>query len=209
MNTLDEIFQKYGTDKNCNAHNYTPFYEEVISHLRDNPINLLEIGVREGWSHLSWSDYFSKGKIFGVDNCLVPDSDNNHKKLTERGIVIFYGNQEDKDFLNTAVSENTYDVIIDDGGHRMIEQQHSLKYLISSVRSGGFYFIEDLHTCSIPHCYPPGNYPEDSTINLLNALNDLDVYSNMFISQEEFTFIKSKIKNVRFLKDNLAVIYVK
>ena len=39
-------------------------------------------------------------------------------------------------------------MIIDDGGHTMEQMQTSLNYLWNSLKSGGLYVIEDLHSCS-------------------------------------------------------------
>jgi len=44
-----------------------------------------------------------------------------------------------------VVTEGNFD-IIDDGGHTMKQQITSLTHLLLTVRSGGVYVIEDLHT---------------------------------------------------------------
>jgi len=206
---LDQLAQKYGTDKSSLGHNYIPHYEQVLSPLKEQSINLLEIGVRQGWSHQMWSDYFANGSIYGIDNCLESEFNADHAHLLQRGIKIFYGNQEDDDFLQKQVKTISYDIIIDDGGHKMREQQLSLLHLIGSVKSGGLYFIEDLHTCSIHHCYEGGQYPQDSTIILLNNLKTCTAVPTSFLSQANLEYIQSKILNVNFLKDNLALIVVK
>tara|TARA_R100001224_G_C3937969_1_gene121205 strand:- start:252 stop:626 length:375 start_codon:yes stop_codon:yes gene_type:complete len=41
-----------------------------------------------------------------------------------------------------------FDLIIDDGGHTMRQMQVSLTMLLDAVKSGGYYVIEDLHSCS-------------------------------------------------------------
>jgi hypothetical protein len=65
MSLLEQIFKKYKTDKY--DHYYANLYEEIFSHLRDNKINILEIGVFFGLSHLSWNEYFTKAEIYGID----------------------------------------------------------------------------------------------------------------------------------------------
>jgi hypothetical protein len=43
-----------------------------------------------------------------------------------------------------------FDIIIDDGGHTMNQQRISFMTLLSLVRSGGLYVIEDLETSYNP-----------------------------------------------------------
>jgi hypothetical protein len=206
--TLDDIARKYGTDKSTLYHNYTPHYERLLQSLKDNDIHLLEIGVRQGWSHQMWHEYFKCGKIFGIDNCLESEFNSDHSHLIAKNITIFYGNQEDKKIAED-IKDYLFDIIIDDGGHKMIEHQLSLLHLIDKVKPGGLYFIEDLHTCSSPVYYTPGLFPQDSTIDFLHALNNEDVYQTSFINVENFQYIKTKIKSVEFLSNSLAVIYIK
>src|SRR6202034_3319751 len=63
----------YGTDKN-GGHFYTQHYQRYFSHLRNQPIRLLEIGVG-GYSDLNdgaaslrmWKRFFPKAQIVGID----------------------------------------------------------------------------------------------------------------------------------------------
>ena len=64
-NKLNELFIKYETDKL--QHGYADIYFSYIEKLRNENINLLEIGVSDGKSLLAWSDYFKNGKIIGID----------------------------------------------------------------------------------------------------------------------------------------------
>jgi hypothetical protein len=62
---------------------------------------------------------------------------------------LYIGAQEDPEVLQEIVSKNEgpgFDIIIDDGGHTMKQQQDSFRVLWPLVRPGGLYFIEDLET---------------------------------------------------------------
>jgi predicted O-methyltransferase YrrM len=48
--------------------------------------------------------------------------------------------------LETADSGVLYDLIVDDGGHSMKQQQASLEGLWDALKPGGVYIIEDLLT---------------------------------------------------------------
>ncbi len=66
-------------------------------------------------------------------------------------ITVHYGNQENVTFLNEfKLDMQQFDIIIDDGGHTMNQQRISFMTLLSLVRSGGLYVIEDLETSYNP-----------------------------------------------------------
>lgn len=83
-----------------------------------------------------------------------------------------YGSQEDVAFLNTIrSSESSFDVIVDDGGHTMKQQITSLMHLLSKVRSGGVYVIEDLETSYVAG-YGGGYGKNSTTIEFIKRLVD-------------------------------------
>jgi len=128
-------------------HNYGELYEAHLKELRDQPFNLLEIGVKGGGSLLAWEDYFPKARIFGID--VNPKCAH---RVTARS-RIFIGNQADPVFLESVMQEigEPLDVIIDDGGHRMEQQLGSFKALFNRLRPGGWYIVEDIHTSYKPN----------------------------------------------------------
>lgn len=69
------------------------------------------------------------------------------------GATIYTGDQANVTFLEKFVAETggNFDVVIDDGGHTMSQQQTSLEHLWKIVKPGGMYFIEDLQTSFIAH----------------------------------------------------------
>jgi hypothetical protein len=75
MNDLDILARKYGTDKRTNDpgqpqmyHGYVEKYYELFKANRNINTSILEIGVREGWSHRMWYDFFPNATIYGIDN---------------------------------------------------------------------------------------------------------------------------------------------
>ena len=71
---LTSISHKYRelTDKGPDAvywrkHCYTEFYGPLFDHLKDKPINMLEIGVNWGGSILMWDDFLNIKHLCGVD----------------------------------------------------------------------------------------------------------------------------------------------
>ncbi len=86
--------------------------------------------------------------------------------------MMHYGSQDDVGFLQSIISlQEKFDIIVDDGGHTMNQQITSFTHLLSRVRSGGIYVIEDLMTSYMPS-YGGGFPANGSTIELIKTLLD-------------------------------------
>lgn len=68
------------------------------------------------------------------------------------GATITTGDQGDPAVLDAFVEKygSDFDIIVDDGGHTMVQQITSLKHLWKAVKPGGMYFCEDLQTSFYP-----------------------------------------------------------
>lgn len=121
-----------------NAHKEPHFIKAYEKHFAGlNPKRVLEIGVQGGGSLKIWAKMFPNAEIVGVD--ILEDC----KKYEGGNIKVFIGDQHDVKFLETL---GNFDIIIDDGGHTMTQQQVSLKTLMLQLSDTGIYVIEDLHT---------------------------------------------------------------
>lgn len=134
MKSLDDIAIGRGADKSTLYHGYAPVYERHFAKWRNEPIQLLEIGVQFGASIKTWLEYFSKAVIIGVDIA--------HEFHFEHERYIFrQGNQGDPAFVKGLDFSPT--IVIDDGGHRMAEINASFLWLWNRLKPGGLYCIED------------------------------------------------------------------
>lgn len=95
------------------------------------------------------------------------------------GAHVFAGDQADASFLRYFVSETArggqFDIIVDDGGHTMVQQLTSLEHLWPAVKPGGLYVIEDLQTSFLDNYGgdPPGsNAAKTTTMKHLHQLVD-------------------------------------
>lgn len=121
-----------------NAHKEPHFITAYEKHFAGiKPKRVLEIGVQGGGSLKIWEKMFPEAEIVGVD--ILEDC----KKYESGNIKVFIGDQHDVKFLETL---GEFDIIIDDGGHTMTQQQVSLKTLMNQLSDKGIYVIEDLHT---------------------------------------------------------------
>ena len=140
--------------------NYFQEYDTYLAEYRDRPIRIMEIGVQGGGSLSMWKEYFPNAKIVGVD---IDDC----SRFKTEDISIFQGDQADPTFLASIPGE--FDIIIDDGGHTMRQQQVSFRELFPRLKEGGMYVIEDLHTSYWPEF---GGGGCKSTMEFLKGLVD-------------------------------------
>lgn len=148
MSVLDELGILHGTDKASvwrgepriiqgYPHRYLPFYEQYLEPLRDKEITLLEIGVENGFSLKMWRDYFTRGKIVGMDI--------NEKYSMGERIELETGNQcVPADLERVIAKHGPFDVVIDDAGHSPDAQIFCFHYMLQHVKPGGFYILEDV-----------------------------------------------------------------
>jgi hypothetical protein len=170
---LDKIARKYNCDKGYkqylsnkwknvkglnwsdseekieDGHNYVELYDKYFYDLKDKKINILEIGMgnypTNGYSLRMWLEYFTKAKIFIIDN-----NNNNFKCDFEydKSRVFFHvcdqSNEKDlKKFINTI--NNKFDIIIDDGSHNPKHQILTYKLFFPLIlKNEGIYIVEDL-----------------------------------------------------------------
>jgi len=168
MKIEDIFFNKLS--KRCDK--WKPYfyaYEKHLGKFKDKNSKLLEIGVQNGGSLEMWHHYFGENcSIYGVDideQCLNLKYDFD--------VDFSVGNQEDPTFWKEYTSKNGFfDIIIDDGGHTMKQQETSVISLFGKLNYGGVYIIEDTHT-SYWNEYGGGLRREGSFIENMKFLVDI------------------------------------
>lgn len=118
MKTLREIFDQLDNRLIHKWNHYIEVYDQYFSKYRNTDVVMLEIGVSQGGSIDMWKEYFGpKLKFYGID--INPKS----VEFNESNIEILIGRQEDRKFLREVKNKiPKVDILIDDGGHTMIQQ---------------------------------------------------------------------------------------
>jgi predicted O-methyltransferase YrrM len=113
---------------------------------------VLEIGVATGASIRTWLEYFPGARVVGLDADPNVLSDLDESLVRDPRLDLVMVDQARREDLGAMLGSypGPYDLILDDGGHTMAQQQTSLAVLFPHVRPGGFYVIEDLHTSLLP-----------------------------------------------------------
>lgn len=153
-------------------------YGELFQEYREKPIRLLEIGVQDGDSIELWKKYFKKAEIVGLDV----------RPIAIEGATIVAGDQSDPEILRSL---GNFDIIIDDGGHKMSQQKTSFNILFDQLNEGGIYVIEDLETSYLVDYKDSLPTTVDFLKGLVDSVNKKGKNNN--------------IKSMHFIKD-LAVI---
>lgn len=150
MSRFGDLCVKYGSDKQA-SHLYGDAYDvlfrgfDVMFLLR-----ILEIGIYKGASLQVLREYFPNAQIWAID------IDSKSVELVdwlaiEPSVTTIQGDQSDKDFLTSLAKEvGGFDIIIDDGSHRIDHQRISFDVLWPFLSVGGIYVIEDLETSKSP-----------------------------------------------------------
>jgi hypothetical protein len=133
--TLQSLGIKYDCGK-FTGHSYAPVYEEYFGTLRDEPINLLELGILEGASLRVWLDYFTKAKIYGIDS--------GQPVAIQDPRLYQFSSPVHEPQVASYFPDDWFDVIIDDASHVHGQQVAAFEYLWPKLKSGGLYFVEDI-----------------------------------------------------------------
>ena len=148
--TLDNYFRDYlhRTDDKVmtKMDHYLDVYHRLLAPWRSQNISFLEIGIWKGGSIKMWQDYF------GAESRLTfLDIDPACKAFEVPGLTVEIGDQSDGIFLqDVATKHGPFDIIIDDGGHKMHQQIASFNALWPRLSDGGLYVVEDTHTSYWP-----------------------------------------------------------
>lgn len=173
MKSLNEIGVECKTDKSTITHCYLDNYERHLSKWRDQEITILEIGVAGGASIKMWREYFTKAKVYGIDN--NPDC---------AGDGIFIGDHNDTNFMANTLAEIGFcDLVIDDGSHVGHDMKHLFKRIFTTmVKSGGLYIVEDTH-CLYNEHYNKGS---DAFQFFTGLVRDVDVAGRAMTGNQEY-----------------------
>ena len=223
MKSLTEIANQYGTDKGTlgpslayGAHNYTDIYEAYLSEYRNNSVNILEIGIGArgarwntyivhgrnktgGASIKMWADYFTRGKIFGIDINSASHLDSDRV----RTFVADQGNRKDMQNFLEETRDTRFDFIFDDGSHRPDQQQISLGLLFPRLKSKGIYFIEDLENNGLGDSDIIRNNGRHNTDSVYNTKKVLQSFldTGEFLEPNllgDISYLKEKISAINF-----------
>jgi len=219
---LNEIMVNYGTDKQELIHNYVQYYTKYFEQHREKKLKVLEIGIFRpdknsnavpGASLKTWRDYFLNSEIYGIDLGDFTDVNDDRIKTMIANQEIRTKNSEWNGL--TEMIDNfggDFDIIIDDGGHSMEQQQVSLGFLFKFLKPGGVFVIEDLETSyKLGWAYNKTNTEYD-TLSMLKIFNQTNKIMSDFITDDEKNYLNENIEKILIERGNhseISFIYKK
>jgi hypothetical protein len=210
MKTLSEISKQYPTDKDFTHNYYNMVYEKYFSPIRETTKLICEIGIGGLDGNLGWlpgndlkvfRDYFLNANILGLD--IV-----RHENITDLDrITLDWIDQSKRDIvIDYAAKLQDYDIILDDGSHNVYDQQITLAHFFKSLKSGGMYILEDLHTSievSIPEKNAIWNWGIPGFITPLELLENFQKTGEIIadhLNEEEKIYLQENIKSVEIFR---------
>jgi hypothetical protein len=193
--SLDQIGLRHGTDKSSNCHDYLRFYETFFAPLRDRPLKILEIGVYNGQSLMTWRDYFPKAEIVGVD--INPAT----RRLADDRIDIEIADQSNiQNLVDLAVRRGPFDLIVEDGSHRCDHQITTLQTLFPFVKDDGLYVVEDMQQNYGPALESYRGLASETCAEYLKKWLDLIVaFDQLDLLQAQDSFLRTYGRAAQFM----------
>ena len=141
--TIDQLHRSKTGKVSDKWSSYLPYYDRLFAPLRHTPLCLLEIGIQNGGSLETWSQYFTEARsLVGCDidprcSALRYDDPRIHVVVGDaNGPAAFKAIQ--------ALSPQ-FDLVIDDGSHRSVDIINSFINYFPLLSPGGVYVVEDCH----------------------------------------------------------------
>ena len=181
--------------------NYVSFYEKIFKSLKNEKLNILEIGVAGGHSHASWYKYFKNSKIFGID--IRPKAELLYKGNRFEYSQIDCTNQKQVNkFLSREIK---FDIIIDDSLHDYNAFIKNLINFFPILKSNGYYFLEDffykdkilIEKRNYNEKYNKKLTENNMTMNeMFKLLNQKKLFENIFFDKNSQEYFHKNCSNI-------------
>lgn len=146
---LCEIGARYGTNKSAlnslgHRSGYTPYYDLLFRHLKDQKILFAEIGIELNASSKMWRDFFSNADLhlFEKDTKKIEQA----KKDQLNDTYYYEIDVNIKENIRGAFQKTgkKFDIIIDDSTHHFEHQINIINESFPFLKKGGILIIEDI-----------------------------------------------------------------
>lgn len=157
---LGDLHLKFSTDKGT-KHSYIDEYDQLFDSIKNDKLNIMEIGVLFGGSLKMWETYFINSQIYGMEDFSQETGQSYYndkpvvaedviKNLEEHNrITLFNISCEDLEKVEACTSGIDFDIIIDDASHDPIQQKLNMSTFLNKISKGGIYICEDVRTDAI------------------------------------------------------------
>jgi hypothetical protein len=202
---VDQYIQPIKKKKNrIEAHGYSEIYEKYLLPIKENNLNILELGSFYGNAAAGLFFYFKNSKIFSGD--IFPDL----YRYTSSRIESFYINTSDEHSIkNVILNKNiSFDLIIEDASHSLKDQIISLFILFKKISPGGIFVCEELDFPDTRKDMNLNNeYP--TLKEILKAIKNNADFNSKYIEESDKQYFLKNFKSIKIFngkKNEVAVI---
>ncbi len=180
------------------SHGYSKFYDKYFYELKNNNINILEIGSFYGNALAALFFYFRNANIYGGD--INPDM----FKYSSKRVINFFIDSSKKSSIdeNIISREVNFDIIIEDASHMLRDQIISLFMLFKILNPGGYFIVEELDFPETKENMRINQSPPDLKTILKKILKKEDFMST-YIDQKEKEYFLKNFEFIKFYKGNI------
>lgn len=203
MKSTKDIFTKLRLSSE-KYENYFDIYDTILPKYLGKHPHIMEIGVGGGGSIEMWLKYFNNAvTVYALDG----DKSTLDNKFDNADIRYSCVDQGSDEHWDAYLKDNPkFDIIIDDGSHKMDHQVLSLNKLFKHLNDNGVYIVENVCTSYWPEY--GGGFKKQSTFieyvkNIIDLLNAPHVPGAK--PPKELTAMFPNLKSATFY-DNLVVI---
>ena len=142
---LHRLFNKYRCDKGF-KHCYHEVYEKEFQPLKEEKINILEIGIFRGTSTSAFLEYFPNAMIYGID-IFTRINPKEIDVLQHERVKWLKGDSLSRNITREIKSkwpDVKFDIVIDDAKHTPEANAITVKNISPLVKDTGMYFVEDV-----------------------------------------------------------------
>lgn len=194
-------------NKRIDAHGYSKIYERYFEKIRNDNLNVLELGSFYGNAAGAFFYYFKNSNIYSGDIC--PDL----FRYKSQRLKNFYINTSSEISIKKDLIDNQriFNVIIEDASHTLKDQIISLFMLFKILSPKGIFICEEL---DFPETRKDMNinneYPDLK--NILKAIKSNRDFNSKYIKEEDKKYFLDNFNTIEIFKgktNEVAVIQKK
>jgi hypothetical protein len=180
------------------AHGYSKFYQDIFYPIKNEKLNIIEIGSFYGNASAALFFYFKNSKIYGAD--INPDM---FRYKSDR-VKSFYVNSSSLSSIkNEIINKNIkFDIIIEDASHMLKDQIISLFYLFPILNKGGYFIVEELDFPETREDMRTSNDISDLKTILINIMKKKDFVSP-YIDEKSKKYFLDNIESIKIFRGNM------
>ena len=206
--SIDELLQFYKSDKadkweNNLGHGFSKYYEKYFENLKSKEIKILEIGSFSGGSAASFVKFLPLSEVYSLD-INITNFKYYSKKIKVYGLDISKELMVKKFYkkINILPETKFFDIIIDDGSHKLSDILFSLNSFYKNLKKNGFYVIEDF---MFPNYFEHLNDVDELKIDeLAERIRNKKKFNSNIIEDKLKNYFKNKNNIVNVYKGNLS-----